>query len=84
MAKHKQALIIQDTDKDFRFGNLSQDTRALEIKSLMAVPLLHKSNLLGVLRVDSGQPGVFYSPDFRILFIFAKRTAPLNPNTYPF
>ncbi|MCH7504415.1 sensor domain-containing diguanylate cyclase [PVC group bacterium] len=75
VAKNKQALIIQDVEKDFRFGSVSEDVKDLHLKSLMCVPLLHKSNLLGVLHIDSTEKNTFTPDDLRLFDIIANITA---------
>lgn len=49
-------------------------------RSLIAVPLLSEQQLLGVLQVDSDQPGAFSQEDQKLLMIYADHCASLIRN----
>lgn len=63
-----QSLLIEDTEKDFRFDleKIPQkDTRIF--RSMIASPLSSGKSMLGVLRIDNSRPEVFNSEDLRFL-----------------
>ena len=67
-----QPLLIEDTKKDFRFDTeqiTSKDAR--EFRSLIAAPLTSGKRVIGVLRVDNPQAGMFNSEDLRFLSTIA-------------
>jgi diguanylate cyclase (GGDEF)-like protein len=68
VVKVMKPLLIEDARNDFRFDVDKIDCeRAQLIRSLMSVPLMIGHKALGILRVDSPQPGHFTSEDIRLL-----------------
>ncbi|MBM3251913.1 MAG: sensor domain-containing diguanylate cyclase [Candidatus Omnitrophica bacterium] len=62
-----QALLIEDTKKDFRFDLEQMQQKEREFRSLVISPLMIEKKILGVLRIDNPQPGIFNSEDLRFL-----------------
>ncbi|MBM3252611.1 MAG: sensor domain-containing diguanylate cyclase, partial [Candidatus Omnitrophica bacterium] len=67
-----QPLLIEDTEKDFRFDfEKIPQKDARVFRSLIASPLSSGKSMLGVLRIDNPHPGVFNSEDLRFLSTIA-------------
>lgn len=67
-----QPLLIEDTEKDFRFDfEKIPQKDARVFRSLIASPLSSGKSALGVLRIDNPHPGVFNSEDLRFLSTIA-------------
>ncbi len=67
-----QPLLIEDTKTDFRFDLekiIQKDVRLF--RSLISAPLSSGKNMLGVLRIDNPQQGIFNSEDLRFLSTIA-------------
>jgi len=61
-------LMVGDASKDFRFQTLGSQTG---VKSLVSAPLMAGSEMLGLIRMESGFPGVYRQEDARLLSNFA-------------
>jgi diguanylate cyclase (GGDEF)-like protein len=65
---HHQPLLVEDTKNDYRFD---EEKILLEqvymIRSVVIVPLVSGSLLIGMLRINSGQAGFFSIEDLRFL-----------------
>ena len=61
-------LFVNDASSDFRFQNFSVESK---IKSLVSAPFLAGNEILGLIRMESNQPGVFRQDDARLLSNFA-------------
>jgi diguanylate cyclase (GGDEF)-like protein len=61
-------LVVGDSSKDFRFQTLGSQTG---VKSLVSAPLMAGSEMLGLIRMESGIPGVYRQEDARLLSNFA-------------
>lgn len=77
MHLHKQPLVVRDPQRDARFLGLPWDA---SLRSLLAVPLLVKSALIGVLTVFNKKGGVFDAEDQRLLAILAAQSAQIIEN----
>ena len=66
--RHASPLLVEDISKDFRFdlGKLkTQDSRP--VCSLISAPLISQHRLLGIIRIDNFQSGVYSQDDLRLL-----------------
>jgi putative methionine-R-sulfoxide reductase with GAF domain len=63
--KNRKSIIITDMDKEIRFKSDGDEN----IRSLISVPVFVKDAVLGILRVNSDQPGCFNQEDLRFLDI---------------
>ena len=68
--KQKQVLLVEDVEKDFRFGG-SHAARERKIGSLISAPLISGERAIGILRIDSEKANTFLTDDLRLLNIFA-------------
>lgn len=64
--RNRQSLIVNDTQKDFRF-DLKKTVATSEARSLVSSPLIHEGKAVGTLRVNSSNPAVFTTDDLRLL-----------------
>ena len=83
--KQRQPLIIEDTKKDFRFNDDPTKEEYLRpVRSLIAVPMMDEKTFLGILRIDSSEPGQVAPEDLRLLSIIAdlSATAIRNANLF--
>jgi PAS domain S-box-containing protein len=76
VALHKKALEVPDVRQDPRYIR-----GVVRGRSEMAVPLLIGKKLIGVLDVESEQPGAFTRRDLKILSLFATQAALAIQNT---
>jgi hypothetical protein len=65
--RNRKSIIITDMDKEIRFKSEGDDS----IRSLISVPVFVKENVVGILRVNSDQPGCFNQEDLRFLDIIS-------------
>jgi diguanylate cyclase (GGDEF)-like protein len=66
--KNSQSLLLEDITKDFRFDYSRINTyRTRHCRSVIASPLAIGSRVLGLIRVEHFDPGVFTMNDSRIL-----------------
>ena len=64
--RHRQHLLVADTQKDFRFD--LKKTAALEdVRSAILSPLLHEGKVAGTLRIEAEEPDVFNTDHLRFL-----------------
>jgi sigma-B regulation protein RsbU (phosphoserine phosphatase) len=78
MYLNKKPLLINDPENDTRFRNLSEE---LNFRTLIAVPLLVKSRLTGILTLyDRKDKGVFTEDNARLLAIIAGQSAQIVEN----
>ena len=79
MLKNKTALVINsfDGDKHFNIGN----DRDSKIKSLLCVPMLIKSRMIGVITLFNKINAEFSGDDKRLMVICAAQSAQLIENT---
>ncbi len=76
VAQERQPLIIQDAQKDERFYNKADVSTGFVTRTLLAVPVLHGDELLGVIEVlnTKGKP-YFDTADQELLVSFANLAA---------
>ncbi|HQP91774.1 MAG TPA: sensor domain-containing diguanylate cyclase, partial [Candidatus Omnitrophota bacterium] len=66
--RHNQPLLVESTISDFRFDpEMVKQQLSRPVNSLICVPLITDTNVLGVLRVDSGFSEAYNSDDLRFL-----------------
>jgi hypothetical protein len=64
---NRKSIIITDMDKEIRFKSDGDEN----IRSLISVPVFVNDNVIGILRVNSDQPGCFNQEDLRFLDIIS-------------
>jgi sigma-B regulation protein RsbU (phosphoserine phosphatase) len=69
-AEHKQAVLVPDVTKDPRYINLNPETR-----SELAIPLIYKDKVIGVLDVEHTKKGYFNDDHVRIMTTMAAQIA---------
>jgi adenylate cyclase len=74
VTKEKVAVLSSDAKLDPRFSE-SKSIIMTGIRSSMAVPLLHKTELLGVMMVDSQNPNAFGEKDLQLFTNIANQAA---------
>ncbi len=62
---NKKSIIITDMAKEVRFKSDGED----DLRSLISVPVFIKDDVVGILRVNSNEPGCFNQEDLRFLDI---------------
>jgi GAF domain-containing protein len=72
----RQPLVVEELDKDPRFAREAAESTGFVPKGLMAVPLLHEDEALGVLEVlDRPQQAAFSLAEMELLGLFANEAA---------
>jgi GAF domain-containing protein len=72
----RQPLVVEELDKDPRFAREAAEATGFVPKGLMAVPLLHEDEALGVLEVlDRPQKAAFSLAEMELLGLFANEAA---------
>jgi GAF domain-containing protein len=72
----RQPLVVEELDKDPRFAREAAEATGFVPKGLMAVPLLHEDDALGVLEVlDRPQNAAFSLAEMDLLGLFANEAA---------
>jgi len=69
-AQHKQAVLVRDVRKDSRYIETNQETR-----SELAVPLIYKDNVIGVLDLEHTRRGFFTEDHQRTITTLAAQIA---------
>jgi phosphoserine phosphatase RsbU/P len=69
-AHHKQAALVPDVSKDSRYIKLNEETR-----SELAVPLIYKDNVIGVLDLEHTRRGFFTEDHKRTITTLAAQVA---------
>lgn len=72
VTQHRTALLVSDTQKDFRFHT---DLSGVSPRSLMVAPLLCDGRVVGILRAESAYAGIFSTDDLRLFSILADLAA---------
>jgi len=67
--KHGIPLIVEDVTQDFRFPGKETEAAREYFKSLITAPLLSGDKVIGILRMDSPQGGLYTQDDLRLLDI---------------
>jgi GAF domain-containing protein len=75
VAAHRKPLRISDVNQDARYIQISSNTR-----SELALPLIFRNDLLGVLNVESEQPGAYNENDEEMLGTLAGSLAAIIAN----
>ncbi|MFC1646600.1 GGDEF domain-containing protein, partial [Candidatus Omnitrophota bacterium] len=66
--KHNQALLVEDTTRDFRFDSeLIKKAISRQVSSVIIAPLIVPNRFIGILRIESQKPNKFTSEDLRFL-----------------
>lgn len=74
--KQRQPLLVSDADKDFRFNlDLIPQEFRRGFKSVIVAPLISQRKVIGILRIESGQPEAYVSDDLRLLATISDLTA---------
>lgn len=72
----RQPIVIEDVTSDPRFARDAAEATGYVPKALMAVPLLHDEDALGVLQVlDRSEPARFTLAEMDVLSLFASQAA---------
>ena len=72
----RQPLVVEELDKDPRFSRETAEATGFVPKGLMAAPLLHQDEALGVLEVlDRPQKAAFSLAEMELLGLFANEAA---------
>jgi GAF domain-containing protein len=72
----RQPIVIEDVASDPRFARDAAEATGYVPKALMAVPLLHDEDVLGVLQVlDRSAPAQFTLAEMDVLSLFANQAA---------
>ncbi|RME90519.1 MAG: GAF domain-containing protein, partial [Anaerolineae bacterium] len=75
VAAHRQPLRVDDVSQDPRYIEVSPNTR-----SELAIPLVYRNELLGVLNVESEQPAAYDEHDEEMLSTLAGSLAAIIAN----
>ncbi len=73
--KQRKPLLIEDTGTDFRFSQTDLAAAKEYFRSLISVPLILESKMMGVLRLDSAAELTYIQEDLRLLDIIADLAA---------
>lgn len=66
--QNMQPLYLEDTKNDFRFDqDKVEEEQTRPVRSVLSAPLAIHNKLVGILRLDSPQPGKFHKEDLRFL-----------------
>lgn len=74
-AKERKTLIVNDVTSDKRWAKNADAKTQFKTRSVLAVPLLYKENLLGVIEAINKKDREFSSEDAKILEAFAAQAA---------
>ncbi len=80
--KHGIPLIVEDVTKDFRFSSADSEAARKYLKSLIVTPLLSGNKVIGVLRMDSDEEGLYTQDDLRLLDIIGNLSAVAIQNAF--
>ena len=81
VVQHRQPLIVNDVDDDYRFDASSKQTERPEwLKSIIAAPLITGNKILGIARIDSTEKENFSIDDLRLLMILSSMSALIIQN----
>ena len=81
VAKEKKGLIASDIHEDDRF-NKAESVMMSGMRSTMAVPILHRNEVLGVILIQSGAHiGAFTEKDLHLMMNIANHTAQFIKNS---
>lgn len=69
--RHRQSLIVEDVEEDFRFPTDESKKTENTFRTLIAAPLLSENKVIGILRMDSLKELEYSLDDLRLLDILA-------------
>ncbi len=69
--RQKKPLLIEDTDRDFRFSQADISEAKKYFRSLISVPLIIEGDATGVLRLDCLKESSYNQDDLRLLDVIA-------------
>jgi GAF domain-containing protein len=75
VAAARQPLVLDDVSQDPRFSREAAETTGYVPRAILAVPLLHRDDALGVLQVLDRAAGPFGLKDMELLGLFARQAA---------
>ncbi|MBN1520895.1 MAG: diguanylate cyclase [Candidatus Aureabacteria bacterium] len=79
--QHRQPLIVNDIEQDFRFDQSSmKEKNPPWLKSLIIAPLITGNKILGLARIDSTEKEAFTIDDLRLLMILSNMSALIIQN----
>jgi len=67
--KERQALLVEDIKKDFRFSEDKFDEYKRPFRSVISCPLMEGRKVIGILRLENSRPYNYTSEDLRLLDI---------------
>lgn len=67
--KERQALLVEDIKKDFRFSEDKFDEYKRPFRSVISCPLMEGHKVIGILRLENPRPYNYTSEDLRLLDI---------------
>ncbi len=71
MFKQRKPLLIEDTERDFRFSQADISEAKKYFRSLISVPLIMEGRVMGILRLDCLKEFSYNQDDLRLLDILA-------------
>ena len=74
VARHRQAVQVPDLLMDVRFGDVASEV-AYELRAYLAVPLMLRGQVMGVLAIGRREPGAFSTAEVELLSSFASQVA---------
>ena len=76
VATNRQPLIVDDVNKDHRYYHIIAANFDIQLTSLICVPMISRTNLIGVLQVMQNTPGRYFGPvEQELLSSFASKAA---------
>lgn len=73
--RERQALLVNDVQGDFRYGDRLHELAEITLRSLLAVPLIFKGTLIGILGTINKIGSAFSRDDLQILAAIANAAA---------
>ncbi len=74
-AATKQHVVVNDAQNDERFYKEVDEKTNIQTRSLVAMPLVHKDTVIGVIEVINPENGIFTEDDIILLRQFAEQAA---------
>jgi PAS domain S-box-containing protein len=84
VAQHGRSLIVADTQADTRHYKIIDQQVGVEMRSLLAVPLLVQQKVIGVLEMVDTTPNRFEATDLELVELMATTAAIAIENAYLF
>jgi signal transduction histidine kinase len=79
--KNRKAVVVGDVQNDIRHYELVDDTLQFQTASLLAIPMITKDKVIGVLEVVNKVDGIFTQEDQDILAVLGAQAAVAIENT---